>query len=641
MKTKEKVTVFDFENAFKALSEIDLPKAEKKQNNLTEHFVRSNVTNALLEDYYDVSNVNELEQAQDNRQEEIAQAKLARIEKIVDINAESPEDILPSYVGKNIIQCPQCMTLFYKDPEDIEISEDDESVCNVSEVCQHCGNDSGYTLIGKVEAVEEESVDEELPVEEPVEETDVQEEENIDDEDVENVEEPTDYEETEEESLNLDLPEDEDLDKVEESLQLNEAVDKDLDDKLKAHNEYIEYLKEMIEKEEESLANAKNDFVKKSIQSRIDALKADLESALPEALKGEVETELPTAEEVELEATENKNEKEEVKESLTEDEEVGVKSSGDPKITYKIKYSYRYTDEQAKGDEPRTEVKTVSAPSYEEAENELYGSLSLNSKRPHEFTVLEVNGEKYDSYIKNLKNGTNAKDEVKASLKEDVKDLHELCEESAEELLKDFADSLDEDIETEEKLAAFEKSLEESTDEIDEEENSLDVAIANRFKSLNSDIEENDAKVVQEDFVDDVSSEDFKSMLNNPVYYESIESEDEEEFEELDECSLNEHISGYLTNVYENVNAFEATSCAFENDKLIVEGNINFNSGNIKKTSFEFIKEDAAFVGKNKDLCEGLNFTLNYKVENKSIVTESFKYKYNIGENLVEGIIRK
>jgi hypothetical protein len=126
-------------------------------------------------------------------------------------------------------------------------------------------------------------------------------------------------------------------------------------------------------------------------------------------------------------------------------------------------------------------------------------------------------------------------------------------------------------------------------------------------------------------------------MLNNPVYYEEFE----EEFEELDECSLNEHISNYLTNVYKNVKSFETTGCTFNNDKLIVEGNINFNSGNIKKTNFEFIKEEKVFAGKNSDLCEGLSFTLEYSVKNKSIVTESFKYKYNIGENLVEGIIKK
>jgi hypothetical protein len=85
----------------------------------------------------------------------------------------------------------------------------------------------------------------------------------------------------------------------------------------------------MIEKEEKSLANAKNDFVKKSIQSRIDALKADLEAALPEALKNEVvvNDDLPTPEEANIEdAAENKEETtESLKESLNED----VKIIGD------------------------------------------------------------------------------------------------------------------------------------------------------------------------------------------------------------------------------------------------------------------------------------------------------------------------
>ena len=58
--------------------------------------------------------------AQEEREAEVAKAKLARIEKIVDLDADSEEDLLPSYVGKVIIQCPQCMTLFYKNQEDIE-----------------------------------------------------------------------------------------------------------------------------------------------------------------------------------------------------------------------------------------------------------------------------------------------------------------------------------------------------------------------------------------------------------------------------------------------------------------------------------------------------------------------------------------
>ncbi len=84
---------------------------------------------------------------------------MARIEKIVDLDAETEDDILPSYVGKMIVQCPQCMTLFYKNPEDIEYSEENPDVVNINEVCQHCGNTSGYTLVGKVDKVGEDEAD--------------------------------------------------------------------------------------------------------------------------------------------------------------------------------------------------------------------------------------------------------------------------------------------------------------------------------------------------------------------------------------------------------------------------------------------------------------------------------------------------
>lgn len=151
---KESVTKFDFESAFKALDEIDIPVAEHgiKANRpaLTEIFSRKNKFDVLFEEYYDLGSQEELGEAQEAREAEIAKAKLARIEKIVDLDAESPEDLLTSYVGKYIIQCPQCMTLFYKNKEDVVESDEDPTTVNVNEVCQHCGNESGYTLIGKV-----------------------------------------------------------------------------------------------------------------------------------------------------------------------------------------------------------------------------------------------------------------------------------------------------------------------------------------------------------------------------------------------------------------------------------------------------------------------------------------------------------
>jgi hypothetical protein len=336
---KESITKFDLESAFKALDEIEIPEAGKVRANkpaLTEIFSRKTKFDALMEEYYDISSTAGLEDAKDARDAEIAQAKLARIEKIVDLEAESADELLTSYVGKLIVQCPQCMTLFYKNQEDVVASEEDPSTVNVNEVCQHCGNESGYSLIGKVGEAEPEAT-EEPAVEEPTDgdldldlgaegeapaEDAVEDELNLD----------GDLEE-----LNLDLeeePVEEEEEKKEESFSANDgqplteelADDKDLDDKLAAHNEYIEYLRAAIAQEEEKLEKATNEQVKVAIQRNIDAFKIDLENALPEAVKDgsaiEEVNEEPSAEEVvaddpieELTAEENT---EEVTESLTE-----------------------------------------------------------------------------------------------------------------------------------------------------------------------------------------------------------------------------------------------------------------------------------------------------------------------------------
>lgn len=164
---KNKVNRFDLTAAFKALDDIKTPEVKgilPNREDLHECFSRKLPTNLLLEDYFDVNDSEELEQAKDDREAEVAKAKLARIEKIVDLDATSEEELAPSYVGKVIVQCPQCMTLFYKNFADLEPADDGSDVVNVSEKCQHCGNTSGYTIIGKVDAVDEETETTEGPV---------------------------------------------------------------------------------------------------------------------------------------------------------------------------------------------------------------------------------------------------------------------------------------------------------------------------------------------------------------------------------------------------------------------------------------------------------------------------------------------
>ena len=216
---KESITKFDLEAAFKALDEIDVPVVKEgiKANKpaLTEIFKTKTKFESLFEEYYDIGSSEGLNDAKDAREAEIAKAKLARIEKIVDLDAETSEDLLTSYVGKLIIQCPQCMTLFYKNPEDVEESEDDEDTVNVSEICQHCGNSSGYVLIGKVgEATPEEmdnfdtddmdlEIEDDLEAEEPVDDEATEDEDTLEDDDLDLSLDDIDMEEEE-------IPEDED-----------------------------------------------------------------------------------------------------------------------------------------------------------------------------------------------------------------------------------------------------------------------------------------------------------------------------------------------------------------------------------------------------------------------------------------------
>jgi hypothetical protein len=235
---KEPVNKFDLEAAFKALNEIEAPVVtgiKPNRVNLQERFSKKLVTDILVEDYFDINDTADLEKAQEEREAEIAKAKLARIEKIVDLDAESEEDLLPSYVGKIIVQCPQCMTLFYKNEEDIAYSEENPDVVNINELCQHCGNASGYTVVGKVGTVgedeaenydvedfdenelnldfeAEEGVEEESTTEEPEVEEEVAEEENSEELELAPVEE------TEEEVESEESTEEDEEEKVEESL---------------------------------------------------------------------------------------------------------------------------------------------------------------------------------------------------------------------------------------------------------------------------------------------------------------------------------------------------------------------------------------------------------------------------------------
>ena len=501
---KESITKFDLESAFKALDEIEIPVAGKVRANrpaLTEIFSRKSKFDSLMEEYYDISSNAELEDAQEAREAEVAQAKLARIEKIVDLDADSPEDLLTSYVGKYIMQCPQCMTLFYKDPEDIVESEDDPETVNVNEVCQHCGNESGYTLIGKVgEAAPGEF--EETPAEPEFTEEEIP-EEPADENSEENTDEPENLDDLADLDLDLNL-EDEEEDKKEESFIAHEGEplveeltdDADLDAKLEAHSEYIEYLRAAIAQEEEKLEKVTNEQVKIAIQRNIDAFKADLEAALPEAVKND--TVLP----------EEPVEETPAEEAPTEEPEVQEESC-----------------------EPSAEGSALTEALHEEAD-------------------LEVSDEEFEELI------------------------------NSPEFKKPISDTA---------VRAM----------------------------LDAEKEEEETSVKESVIKDEVPAEGFDATMAD--------------LEEVQESVLESLISSSLVEAYGNVAGFRLAECAYTDNKFIVDGTIYFTSGNTRKTTYTFnesFKTDdgkISLCGLNEKLGLDRQFTLTGRIDNKTLITESFK----------------
>ena len=154
-------------------------------------------------------------------------------------------------------------------------------------------------------------------------------------------------------------------------------------------------------------------------------------------------------------------------------------------------------------------------------------------------------------------------------------------------------------------------------------------------------VEEDEVKEVIEDKVEEV----VEDKLGEEQPEEEVEVEDEKDFDfdDLQEESFNTHVKNFLTEVYENVSDFAATSCELKEGKLFVEGKISFKSGNEKLTMFEFLPQycegSLFFEGLNKDFSEDKAFTLNCSLtEAKELITESFGYKYKINETLVEGL---
>lgn len=90
---------------------------------------------------------------------------------IIDMDAETEDDLQDSYVGKIICDCNVCHSHVFKDKDQITI--DEEGVVDIEDDCPYCGEHNGFVIIGEITEFNpnaEEEVPEETPAEEVTEE---------------------------------------------------------------------------------------------------------------------------------------------------------------------------------------------------------------------------------------------------------------------------------------------------------------------------------------------------------------------------------------------------------------------------------------------------------------------------------------
>ena len=101
--------------------------------------------------------------------------------------------------------------------------------------------------------------------------------------------------------------------------------------------------------------------------------------------------------------------------------------------------------------------------------------------------------------------------------------------------------------------------------------------------------------------------------------------------EELQESVLETMIADSLVESYGNIAGYKLASCEYLDENLKVHGTVYFTSGKNRKLTYtfseSFINEDGkvSLQGLNEKLGADKQFVLAGRIDNKTLITESFK----------------
>ena len=137
------------QNGFKADSSSQIGKDYAMMMESRKQKKKCCESKELSEDSFDISNKDDVEKAKDLLNQEEEDSK----EKIVDVDAETIDELKDSYIGNVILRCPVCHTLVYKKP-DLLVKDEETETFNVEDECPHCGANDGYELVGQVASMD-------------------------------------------------------------------------------------------------------------------------------------------------------------------------------------------------------------------------------------------------------------------------------------------------------------------------------------------------------------------------------------------------------------------------------------------------------------------------------------------------------
>lgn len=504
-------------------------------------------------------------------------------EPIIDVAAETADDLQDTYVGKVILECSCCHTRIYKDIADVFI-DDETGLTNTNEECPVCHTTSGFNVIGKIEEfteVKEEPVEDET-AEEPIENDDFSEEELH--------EAFKGLKETYKRKTFKDTDDlTEAIEEVEVKTNEGSAIVSSEDDG-KVTVDLRDPTNEAIESDDTSIVPLDTEDIETIETNEAPIEDEDDEHTEDEPLEDLSAEEEPIEEETPEE--EEESEGEEFEESLNEGRRSITRVDLEKGLSNLVR-KYHDTDE-----------------SFDN--NDLCEATKDSHMTPADLAGLRARRKK-DEYLN---------ESIADLTSKDLKDIHRI----ATEYKSEFSDLYNEFFKGVETINAANSpertgwTLKQHADTMCKE------TLEYILKTFRPDLLKK---------VEDIPADKMCQALDLEDVWIIITDDDPEGlvYEYLNE-SISRLVETYLRRVYENVASYKVTNIKNENG-LVIEGLISFESGKEKPTTFMFeskenSKTGVVYRGLNEMFSNSKNaFILRGKEENNKFIPESLTYRYN------------